>query len=427
MDETKLLAENTQVKEKILEIVGKRKASYGYVVVKIALSNVDGTWKNLFTKIEILHKKGEKPSEKRWEYKNFCLSKTVLRLDDFIGLINEVIENGKLSIKGLPVVKIQGQFEKFPWKEYISSNDKVFGLTWPCDWYNFSATNSCKGTLPEGPFVSSDLPLFPDAYSAIKNLMGLDMSHYSQYRGSILVFLPNYKAKIEEIKIGLKRLTLRIVCKEISKREIVGKIYISDRTGLKIKQSDMIFAKETESIPLEFEPQGIYIVILDRCNDELIDERNFYLSWEKLPPNVILEIPEEEIEVVREKGESETVEFKKEIPKNTEDVAKTVVAFSNTSGGTILLGINDNAEVVGFFDSKGEERARSILRRYCEPPINPIIQVKCLREKPILLIQVKEGEDKPYIVREKGPFVRCGSTDRIAARDELDEFYKNKK
>ena len=40
--------------------------------------------------------------------------------------------------------------------------------------------------------------------------------------------------------------------------------------------------------------------------------------------------------------------------------------------------------------------------------------------------EVKAGEDKPYIVRNKGPYIRVGSTNRPITRYELDEIYRNK-
>ena len=57
-------------------------------------------------------------------------------------------------------------------------------------------------------------------------------------------------------------------------------------------------------------------------------------------------------------GESDTVEFKssarwnlhagKETPEIKDAITKTVAAFLNTDGGTLLIGVNDDAEVVGL-------------------------------------------------------------------------------
>ena len=47
--------------------------------------------------------------------------------------------------------------------------------------------------------------------------------------------------------------------------------------------------------------------------------------------------------------------------------------------------------------------------------------------KKIDIVEIKEGDNKPYIVMKRGPFVRRGSSDRIATRFELDAFYEKNK
>ena len=43
-----------------------------------------------------------------------------------------------------------------------------------------------------------------------------------------------------------------------------------------------------------------------------------------------------------------------------------------------------------------------------------------------MVIRVEEGRDKPYFVRERGPYIRANATDRIATRYEMDEIYRQK-
>ena len=40
-------------------------------------------------------------------------------------------------------------------------------------------------------------------------------------------------------------------------------------------------------------------------------------------------------------GESKTIEFKEQLPADSKKYMKTVVAFSNTAGGKIIIGISD--------------------------------------------------------------------------------------
>lgn len=420
----KRLAENIQVRDEILKIMEERRVYYGCAVVKTALSKAGEIWRNVLTRIELSHRDDERPTEETYDYKDFYLSSVVLELNHFVQLIDAVAENGDLAILDLPAVNVEGRFQREDWMRLIPSNDKVFSLEWPARGYNFHAIDARKGDLPSGPFVSPDLPLFPDGYTAINNLIGLNLSRYHQYRGSILIFLPNYQAKIKQLKVASKHLTLTIACKEIPKDKIIGKIFMGQELGTRSEHLDVVFDKESKIIPVNFKLGHLHVAILESDSGDIIDERRFHVSWRELPSDVYFEVSEEEIEALIMRGENEVVEFKQDVPKNTEVLAKTAVAFANTFGGTIFLGVTDNGEIVGFSDPKGEERVRNILRTHCEPPISPIIEIKHLQERPILLVRIKEETNKPYTIRGKGPFVRYGSTDRVATRDELDEFYK---
>ena len=75
-------------------------------------------------------------------------------------------------------------------------------------------------------------------------------------------------------------------------------------------------------------------------------------------------------------GENKILEFKEKLPSN-KIIAKTVIAFSNTSGGKLLIGVNDKREIVGLpediniFDLK--DKLASIIYDNCYPMINPEI------------------------------------------------------
>jgi len=128
-------------------------------------------------------------------------------------------------------------------------------------------------------------------------------------------------------------------------------------------------------------------------------------------------------EIVR-RGENDRIEFKLEISKNPEPYIKTVVAFANTSGGTIIVGVEDAGQFAGVAAEKFEERVMNQLRANCEPLPNVRVEKKIVQEKNIYLIHVLEGRGTPYNYKDKGVYIRAGSTDRLASRIELDGFYK---
>jgi len=122
-------------------------------------------------------------------------------------------------------------------------------------------------------------------------------------------------------------------------------------------------------------------------------------------------------------GENKRLELKKELPSN-EAVAKTVVAFSNTSGGMLIIGVADDLEIVGVDEDKifqMEEKISSVISDLCTPAILPEIYTLNMDGKLLLVVEIFRGSLLPYYLKNKGKnkgtFFRVGSTNRIA--DEL--------
>lgn len=47
-------------------------------------------------------------------------------------------------------------------------------------------------------------------------------------------------------------------------------------------------------------------------------------------------------------GESDTLEFKEKIPADTSKIVRSAIAFSNTQGGRIIIGVSDDRNIVGI-------------------------------------------------------------------------------
>jgi predicted HTH transcriptional regulator len=97
-----------------------------------------------------------------------------------------------------------------------------------------------------------------------------------------------------------------------------------------------------------------------------------------------------------EEGEGFRLEFKRKVPSEVK-IARTLVAFANTKGGTILFGIDDDKAIVGVESEKMEveliARAGSFL---CDPPIEPAIEIVPFRGKDIIVVHIEESRDKPH-------------------------------
>ncbi len=122
------------------------------------------------------------------------------------------------------------------------------------------------------------------------------------------------------------------------------------------------------------------------------------------------------------KGENQYIEFKSENIKATE-LASEIVAFANSEGGEIWLGVEDDGAISGLSRSY-EEDVMNICRTSCIPSIISVYESITFDDKLIARLIIPKGKDKPYYTKEYKYFVRVGSTKRIASREELMRLFQ---
>ena len=121
-------------------------------------------------------------------------------------------------------------------------------------------------------------------------------------------------------------------------------------------------------------------------------------------------------------GESVNIEYKEAVPEKSIKYMKTVVAFANGKGGTLVFGIEDGTmKVVGI--DKEElfttmDAITNAIMDSCEPMIVPNIYVRNIEDKYVLFVEIEAGKQTPYYIKslgiEKGSFIRVGGTTRLA-------------
>jgi len=123
------------------------------------------------------------------------------------------------------------------------------------------------------------------------------------------------------------------------------------------------------------------------------------------------------IKEIISKGEFETIELKKSLSE-WKEIIETISAFSNTKGGTILVGIDDKGKVYETMMGKNtiEDLTNKILTN-TEPKIYPEISTASINGKKVILIEV---EKFPYdVVLAFGrPFKRVGKSTVKMSKDE---------
>ena len=127
--------------------------------------------------------------------------------------------------------------------------------------------------------------------------------------------------------------------------------------------------------------------------------------------------------------ESTTVEFKRQV---TDEIRKTVIAFANTEGGTIYIGLDDDGSVAGIEDVDGEMlRLSNMIRDAVRPDVTMFVSYSCedMQEKLVIVITVQKGTECPYYLaskglRPEGVFVRQGASSVPATENAIRKMIK---
>lgn len=128
-----------------------------------------------------------------------------------------------------------------------------------------------------------------------------------------------------------------------------------------------------------------------------------------------------------EGGEGPTVEFKRQIDSAL-DIAAEIVAFANTEGGTLLLGVDDDQNVTSLEDpTLTERRIVGICRDSVLPAIVPQIEAVAgpQPDQAVLVVRIPRGPDRPYRTKTDHYYIRAGSTKRRTTKGELARLFQN--
>ena len=113
--------------------------------------------------------------------------------------------------------------------------------------------------------------------------------------------------------------------------------------------------------------------------------------------------------------ENQTTEFKREY---IDDIKKTVIAFANTAGGRIYIGIADNGEAVGVSDADEVVlKASNAVRDSIRPDVTMFVsyQIDKIDDKDVVVLNIQTGTASPYYleskgIRPSGVYVRQGAS-----------------
>lgn len=103
-----------------------------------------------------------------------------------------------------------------------------------------------------------------------------------------------------------------------------------------------------------------------------------------------------DIEIFLAEGEGFQIEFKRKV-SSPQKIARTLVAFANTRGGTIVFGVDDDKSIVGVDSEKAEvEMIRTAGSFYCDPPVEMLVDIISYKGQDVIAVTVEESRVKPH-------------------------------
>jgi len=125
-------------------------------------------------------------------------------------------------------------------------------------------------------------------------------------------------------------------------------------------------------------------------------------------------------EIIKQK-EGETLEFKSSI-NDPSRLVEIVASFANSRGGLLIIGVDDDAKVLGAKIKRGTiENLANVITDNTDPTIYPQIETPTIDGKKIICIKVAPSDQKPHLAYGK-PFKRSGSVTKQMSRSEYERL-----
>ena len=129
-------------------------------------------------------------------------------------------------------------------------------------------------------------------------------------------------------------------------------------------------------------------------------------------------------------GESKNIEYKLTLPDKSEKYIKTIVAFANSQGGKLIIGVDDKThQVVGVDDDnlfRLMDGIANAVSDSCVPQIIPDIEPQTIDGKTVIVVTVEVGKNRPYYLKSKGKengtYIRVAGTSRQAYPEKIKEL-----
>ena len=338
-------------------------------------------------------------------------------------------ESIELDGRTIPL-EMPGPDSKSTWDHYASGSRRLHGpLQWPSNEWTIRVSGLHNPTS-EVLVGDGSTPSFMDINTALSALLGIDTPTNRSIDDPLTFRQQILTARISGVHIHPAKVEVDIDGDALGGTSVelagsqVGAIEYIDHEG-----------KQTVSLPTSTElTRGSWVVV--RRHNQWLDRRFLDSAYSRLQADDVdyWTEPTAQLERLVSAGEGPNSEFKEVEPADKLKLMKTVAAFSNGSGGSILIGVRDDGEVVGVHDevaiAGGRDRLANLIRTWIFPlPDFEIDTIESGGGLQVIIITVSKGPLPPYGAGKSTEilqyFVRRGATTFAAAPDQLRDMARS--
>ena len=412
-------------KEYLKNFIQKNRQNYGDVLLKIILVKESNGIYLYLADVTIHHKEDPPINEQIFDYDHAVIATIRLDIDELLKFLDD-IELEEIELKSLGRIKIPGSFDQDCY--HISSRTRYAGYydDWPSLCGRFSSKHNTSLQNVYLHLSKPGQPAYPNVYEACHAFFQHEYSPNQNSPVGINFMIPDYRSRIKFLEIAEKQISVLVETKEISMDKLLIQAYCKKGEKEFFNPDDLqLDSSGSAKFILPFIPDYIEIYLLDQITGDTIDSKAYGKWYTDKNDGIIVKTSKESVETMISSGESQFVEFKRDIDKDKFEFLESIISFANTNDGTILLGIDDECRVIGFFEDfeKTERKIRGLVSGNCEPDLEFTIEEIQLESRPIIVIKVKEGKNKPYILVGKSAYKRVEKDDLVFKRLDFDSVY----
>jgi hypothetical protein len=357
-------------------------------------------------------------TDELFRYPNCQLLRETFPVSDLPSRLEKFNATGRLPSKFGDVA-----FERtnnFPQQNFHASHSEYH--SWPGHLYQMA--DGLRNYAQPQPLVGMGLPPFFNVVDVVRNWIGVKSAGDSDGRnGRLLLFLPTFSARLEQLTFSDEMLMVKSSSQECT--FWISVLATDGRTT--VRETQKLAA--SHQFQLMENPTSLQVFITNEHGD-IVDTFSEEERWSSRERVIYAGayFSRETMDTIR-RGETDTVEFKEfirlEDKKKTADIVKAVISLANTAGGTLFIGVTDDAEIVGVDRNAPNDRQKAStfesdyftgIRKLLQEKLNriPTIEYRSekIGDKTVFVVRIHEGAAKPYFnVQTNECFIRRGASD----------------